>query len=460
MAGQVKDWQFEIPFLTEDELRLFVLKAFGVIIPDVQVCEEHTTPWRAFADAYFGKYPVTVWKASRGFGGKSFLLALLALTEALTLKADVNILGGSGKQSENVLEHMGNLWGYDNAPKQLLRSEPGKQETKLTWGNSVKALMASQTSVRGPHPQRLRLDEIDEMDIKILEAAQGQPMTGATGIATQTVMSSTHQNANGTMTEILKRAKDKGWPVYHWCFRETSAEPTGWLSTDEIERKRSEITDSMWRVEYDLQEPSPDSRAIMPDKVEAMFKRSLGEYEGSIREYIEIEPPINSGKYVTGADWARKKDWTITGTLRIETDPMRLVTFERRGREPWPQMVARLDYINERYKARSHNDGTGLGDVVNGYLETESEGIMMVGRSRHDMISNCISAIEREEIEAPYIRFLRDELAFASVDDVYGSGHLPDSLAMLSLAYMGTGGVSWDDVAGLGKVENYESPWR
>ena len=37
-------------------------------------------------------------------------------------------------------------------------------------------LTASQKSVRGPHPPSLLLDEIDEMDLEIFDAALGQPM--------------------------------------------------------------------------------------------------------------------------------------------------------------------------------------------------------------------------------------------------------------------------------------------
>jgi len=431
---------FSIPIKTDEDLKDFIRLAFGVVLPDVQVCPIHTTPWRAFCDAYFARSPVSVWKASRGFGGKSYTLALLSLTEAATLKANVNILGGSGKQSESVLEHSTGLWAYRDAPIYLLKSDPGKQETRLTWGNAIRALMASQTSVRGPHPQRLRLDEIDEMDLTILDAAMGQPMKGKTQIETQVVMSSTHQYANGTMTEILKRAAARGWPVYEWCWKETSAPPTGWLAEDEIERKRQEVTAAMWSVEYDLQEPSPESRAIMADKVQATFKRSLGEFEGRSGEYIEIEPPVEGATYATGADWARKQDWTIIGTLRTDVRPLRLVTFERTGRLPWPQMVERLDFVNRRYGAISRNDGTGLGDVVNGYLATYSEGIIMVGRARSDMLSECISGIEHGELEAPYINYLVKELLYASVDDVYGSGHLPDCLSMLALAWMGVKG--------------------
>ena len=70
---------------------------------------------------------------------------------------------------------------------------------------------------------------------------------------------------------------------------------------------------------------------------------------------------------------------------------------------------------------------------MNGYLETESKPIVMVGRKRQDMISNAISAIENGEYEMPMIRYLYNEFKYASVDDCYGAGHLPDSLAAFSL---------------------------
>jgi hypothetical protein len=122
-------------------------------------------PWEAFCDAYFARSPVTVWKASRGFGGKSQTLALLGNVEAATLRADVNVLGGTGQQSERVLEAMDRFWKHPTAPRDLLASEPAKKETRFVWGNVIRALMASTASVRGPHPQRLRMDEVDEMDL-------------------------------------------------------------------------------------------------------------------------------------------------------------------------------------------------------------------------------------------------------------------------------------------------------
>lgn len=432
MGPQVNEYHFSVPFTTEDELRLFVWVAFGVRIPDTVVCPQHTTPWRAFADAYFARSRVAVWKASRGFGGKTYLLALLAAVEAATLGANVNILGGSGEQSKRVLEHAQDLWTHASAPRELLAGDV-QQETRFRRGNKVRALLASQASVRGPHPQRLRLDEVDEMDVVLLDAALGQTMEAGSGIAVQTVLSSTHQYSAGTMTEVLRRAAEKSWPVYEWCYHETM-QPHGWLAPAEVAGKRDDVTAAMWQVEYDLQEPSAEARAILPEAVARLFDRRLGEFEGRPDEYIEIEEPVAGATYATGSDWARKQDWTVISTLRTDVYPLRLVAFERTGRRPWPTMVQAFDDRVQRFSGPAAHDGTGIGDVVAGYMQSDAEPFMMVGRPRADLVSECIADIEHGAIVGPWIRWAEAELKYATVDDVYGAGHLPDTLASLALA--------------------------
>lgn len=201
---------------TEEELADLLWRFLGVRIPNVQVCAHHSTPWRAFCDAYFARHPVSIWKGARGLAGKSYTLALLAWVEALTLRADVVILGGSGEQSERVHDYLRGFWMRPGAPAEALASDPSKKRTSLVWGNGITALLASQRSVRGPHPQRLRMDEIDAMDWSILEAALGQPM-GRGDVDSQTVLSSTHQNADGPMTKALQMMAERGWSVHEWC---------------------------------------------------------------------------------------------------------------------------------------------------------------------------------------------------------------------------------------------------
>ena len=429
---------FILPITTEKTLRDFVSLAFGVHIPDVKVCKNHTTPWRAFADAYFSKSPVSVWYASRGLGGKTFLEALLCLTEAMTLKADINALGGSGEQSKRLLEHLQIFMDYPDAPHNLLIGDVAR-EMSFVWGNSVHALMASQASVRGPHPQKLRCDEVDEIDLSILDAALGQPMRRG-DINTQVVLSSTWQYPNGTMSEVLRRAGERKWPVYEWCYKE-NLEPHGWLLKDDVIRKQADVTAGMWATEYELQEPAPSSRAIQPQAIENMFNKSLGEFEGAAHEYIEIEPPQPGASYATGADWARKSDWTIIPTYRYDINPVKCVAWERTGRLDWPVMVGKLDERNKRYEGISYHDGTGLGDVVNSYLTTGAISFIMAGRDRANLLSEYIAACEHGEVVYPFIRWAYNEHKFASVEDVFGGaggGHLPDSISGGALAWRGT----------------------
>jgi hypothetical protein len=237
------------------------------------------------------------------------------------------------------------------------------------------------------------------------------------------------------MTEVKNRAAEKGWPIHEWCFRETSAEPFGWLLQSEIERKKREVTTRMWLNEYELQEPSPESRAIDPNKVDAMFIKAIGNYAGSPREYIETEKPVEGGEYATGTDWARKVDWTVIVTLRTDCNPFRVVAFERTAREPWPVMVKKFEERLKRYPGEAAHDGTGVGDVVAGYMEEDAIAFIMVGRARSDLLSNYINGVENGEILSPFIRFMEREHKYASVDDLYGTGHLPDSFAAMALAY-------------------------
>jgi hypothetical protein len=435
---------------TDEELYWTVYSLWGVKIPREQVCPNHSTPFYAFAEAYFARTPLSIWKASRGMGGKSRTLAYLVLTEAVLLGAETNILGGSGAQSINIHEAMRDGWNAPLAPKQMLTND-SMYETKLTNGAKVRALLASQRSVRGPHPQRLRLDEIDEMDIAILDSAMGQPMPNLKkNIDSQVVMSSTHQYPDKTVTEMLKRAAQEGYPVHEWCWRETSNPVDGWLSQSHIDRTRKMVTKRMWEVEYDLQEPSFGSRAFETDCVEKMFSgygdtpddpgREVYKHHDVERgEQYEFEPPDKKhGEYVTGADWAKEKDWTVIATFRVDVAPWRLVAYSRTRRKPYPYMVKLFNTRLERYPGDAIHDGTGLGNVVNDYLDGRATPFIMSGRARDDMLSEYVSAVENGQMIAPKVESAYTEHKYCSLEDLYGRGkdtHLPDTVCAFALAW-------------------------
>lgn len=423
----------------DDELWWYIKTVWGIEIPRISVCKNHVAPFEALADAYFARHPVSIWKASRGFGGKSTLTGVLCAIEAATLGAQVTVLGGSAAQSQRVHQVTHELWYSPLAPKGLLASDPTKFSTNLTNGAWIVALMASQKSVRGPHPQRLRLDEVDEMDLDLFEAAQGQPMDSR-GLKAQTVVSSTHQYPDGTMTELLRRGNDKGWGLFEWCWRESvgTAEHPGWLTMDNVERKKMEVSHRMWEVEYDLQEPSFDGRAIETEFVEAMFDPELGVFIGDLNEYIEIEEPQQGATYITGVDWAKEKDYTIIRTFRTDLAPWVEVSFLRTGRKPWQEMVGDLNDRLARYGGLCVHDATGIGNVVDDLIEYDKKKVKPVvlrGRERESVFMEYISGIEQYGIRSPRIQFPYGEHKYVTQKDLFGTGHPPDTFIAGALAW-------------------------
>lgn len=453
--------RIDFPITSEIALYNYVKHRFGVSIPNETCCANHpTSPWRAFADAYFANQAaVHIWKASRGFGGKSYLESVYGATCADTLAAEVKLLGGSGAQSRRIKEHMTGLWMAENFPVERILGNTNVA-TKLTNGGSVEALMASAASVRGPHPQRLLLDEVDEMEVSIIDAAMGQPMSKITRygfVPRVTVMASTQQYADGPMAEMFRRAKKHGWVVHEWCYRASLKSRGGWLDDSEVQGKRAEITEAMWKAEYEGQEPNPGNRAINPDRVKAMFDRKLGVLEGPddmIVRYEEWEAPQSNGVYATGTDWGRKVHFTEIVTWRVDVRPIRLVAYERTKGLPWPVIVAKFRERIIRYGGDAAHDATGVGDAIDfmlvgerdvaefvgraEYLELEqiAEPVVMVGQLRQRIFNDMIVACERGDVISPFIEPLYKQFLHLSNDDIYKTGgHPPDGFVAASLGW-------------------------
>lgn len=418
----------------EQELKDYLWQKFGVKIPEVRVCANHVAPWEVFRAAYFATRPVIVVKGSRGLAGKTFTLGLLGLTEALTLGADVTILGGSGAQSARVHAAMNKLWASPNAPREEVVGEPGVMKTRFRRGNEIEALTASQRSVRGPHPQRLRLDEVDEMDWKIFEAATGQTMA-ARGILPQTTIGSTHQHPRGTFSKVIKLAQEKGWWVTEWCYRETM-EPHGWLLRSEVNRKRDEMTKGMWDTEVELQEPSAEGLAIDPDLVEKMFDARLGQDAGVLGRDVEYETPSPRGAYATGGDWGKFGHHTCTATLRTDTRPMWFMAFYRDRRRPYHLMVPVFNARMKRFPGTGAHDAHGVGNVIDEMMESETEPYTAwAGAARRALFTEYIAAIERGDVMAPRSEPWRAAHRYVTNDDLYADGHPPDEFVACALAY-------------------------
>jgi hypothetical protein len=133
---------------------------------------------------------------------------------------DVRILGGSGDQSERAYQAMGFFWDITKMQPDYLAKPPMMKKTEWQNKSYVEILMASSTSVRGPHPNFLLLDEVDEIDIDIYNAAMSQPMS-KNDIPQIIGQLSTNHKQSGTMDHALAMAEqDSDSRIYKWCIWE------------------------------------------------------------------------------------------------------------------------------------------------------------------------------------------------------------------------------------------------
>ena len=463
---QIKKNAIPIPE-TPDELWDLVKELFDVEIvrevhPDC-VDKGHCSPFDAFCSAFFADNPVDVWQGARGFSGKTFQEATLCITEECVLAIRISLLGGSLEQATLAHDYTQDLWQRPGAPRRLLLTDPARRVTRLRNGGGERVLTASMRSVRGPHPTKIRLDEIDETTLAIVDAALGQPMAkGVRGeegyVASHTLLSGTHHNAVGTMTEVKKRiALLPGWVLWKWCWRESIRRPSteyvtgdaqpmalddpsyavmiGWLDPAEVAAAKERVPAVMWAVEYEGEEPIAEGRAFYEGVVDSVFLEELGVYEGKVDEHIEIEEPVVGGQYATGVDWAKTQDYTIVVTIRYDVIPWRVVAFSRQQRRPYPQMVANAEARLERFPGGGYHDSRGVGaaladDITNPDLEGFDTG----KRGEDDPMNDYVVDIEHGRIVWPKIESARLSHLTATVDDLWGRGHRPDEMVAADLA--------------------------
>jgi hypothetical protein len=235
----------------------------------------HKSPLDAIWAAYAEIDNISIWYAMRG-SGKTYDLSILSWLESVFKpRCWTTILGGSLEQSTKAVSYINDLW---NAPgvrkikdKLLVNHQVAGRGFKTTHGSQVQALAASSKSVRGPHPQKLRLDECDEMEEKIYYAALGQPKTNY-NILDSVVISSTLHNPFGLMSEIIDNRFEIGAALYAWCIEEV-LEPRGFWTKEEYERRCRQLTKAMIDAEYRLKRPKLGDTIFDYESIDRAYER-------------------------------------------------------------------------------------------------------------------------------------------------------------------------------------------
>jgi hypothetical protein len=212
--SQLIEYYQQHGFSSAEELLDFVEIFWGLHIPRVAVCPGHCAPADYVTAAFFEDDLNSICWANRG-GGKTINGALTAWLDSLFKPGcETKILGGSGEQSLRMYEH---IRSFITPPFQhLVEGEILRTRTHLINGSNVQILTASMKSVRGPHPQKLKLDEIDEFEDRIYEAALLIPKS-ARGIRASVQIYSTMHKPYGLMNRVVTEAAESGYRLFKWC---------------------------------------------------------------------------------------------------------------------------------------------------------------------------------------------------------------------------------------------------
>ncbi len=187
---------------TPEELNDVLQYGLGIVIPSHVMVEGHSSPFDALSEVFFETLPNQFWWANRT-GGKSFNLGLLAWLEGqFKNRCSARILGAVFEQSEKSYKALKDVIEENPVLKPSIQYGPTMRRTKWRNKSDVEVLTASVKQVRGPHPQKLRLDEIEEFDPVIFEASLSQTRT-AYDVKASTLMASTHHKISGIVDYVL-----------------------------------------------------------------------------------------------------------------------------------------------------------------------------------------------------------------------------------------------------------------
>jgi hypothetical protein len=179
--------------------------------------EDHVSPFYALSEVLLEHTNYYVIWAGRS-GSKTFLYGGLDTWYKSCYKPryETKILGGSEGQSQLSHEALKVFWAISGLESEFLVRP--MMVTRGEWknGSQVSILTASQKSVRGPHPQCLKLDEVDEIEPEVFESSLSQPQAKF-GHKSTLGMFSTNHNINGLMDEALKRAEERGHSIFRYC---------------------------------------------------------------------------------------------------------------------------------------------------------------------------------------------------------------------------------------------------
>ena len=219
LVGRIKvavfDYYLSNGITTDDELHAIIRIFLGYNVARVSQCDNHVAPFSFIADQYFERHNDVIGFANRT-GGKTLNVAILNVIEAI-FKGNLEILsaGAVQEQAKRGYTYFSDMMtGNPQMAMQVISMN--QQMTLLSNQAKVGIIMATWAGFNSPHPQKLRVDEIEMVAWRVLMQGLSMPISNDHW-QQGTCLTSTRKVMSGTMQHMLDEADTRGFKVYNWC---------------------------------------------------------------------------------------------------------------------------------------------------------------------------------------------------------------------------------------------------
>lgn len=273
------DHYLEEGFEDDDDLLFYVKEFLGFEYPRKAFCSHHTSPAQILCDIYFERIVFALIWANRT-GGKTRMVSILNHLDAL-FKGPIEICnaGAAREQADKGYEYFLESFKHPLLKPHMANSIQSKSE--LVKGSIVSVITGSMKGFNGPHPQKVRIDEVELMLWSVL--MEGLNMSKSKGrVKSQDVLSSTRKVSGGTMQRLINEKDERGleirsyciWDIVEQCNRKCQDDPKygncpifhlcggkahegkGWYPIEDLVKKGMNLTKGVFEAQWENKKPS------------------------------------------------------------------------------------------------------------------------------------------------------------------------------------------------------------
>jgi hypothetical protein len=184
------------------------------------VCKDHDAPFDFVYHSFMGLSKVVLAMANRS-GGKTLDFAVLSILDTLANdNCESANLGAIQAQAHRCYRYMQGIINSSPVFRGFTKGDGTIQRREFMNRSSIEVLVATMTGVNSPHPQKLKMDEVELIPWVILQEALSMVQSKG-DVKGVTVLGSTRKFATGPMQKLLDQGGGRGVKIFTWCILET-----------------------------------------------------------------------------------------------------------------------------------------------------------------------------------------------------------------------------------------------